>query len=124
MPINVLVIILLMLNIGIVGYALLNDTIEFAIRSATINGYFINNLISIPTLKELALGQNFRVMLPIIISTLLGIYLIILTHRIFKEKLARNIVPVISYFLFLPYFTTINWISSITKEILKTKKKW
>jgi len=124
MPINVLVILLLILNIGIIGYAFLNDTIEFAIRSATIEGYFLNNLISIPTLKELALGQNFRVMLPIIISTLLGIYLIILTHRIFKEKLMGNIIPVVSYFLFLPYFTTLNWLSSITKEILKTKKKW
>lgn len=124
MPINVLVVILLIFNIGIISYSLLNDTIEFAIRSATIEGYFINNILSIPTIKEVALGQNFRVMIPIFLYTVLGIYLIYLTHRIFKEKLARNVVPVVAYFLFVPYFMTLNWISSITKEILRTKKKW
>jgi len=124
MPVNVLVVVLLILNIGIISYSLLNDTIEFAVRSATIEGYFINSILSIPTLKEMALGQNFRIIIPLLLSSALGIYLIYMTHRVFKEKLAKNVVPVVTYFLFVPYFMTLNWLSSITKEILKTKKKW
>jgi cellulose synthase/poly-beta-1,6-N-acetylglucosamine synthase-like glycosyltransferase len=124
MPVNVLVVILLILNIGIISYSLFNDTIEFAIRSLTIEGYFVNNFLSIPSIKEIFLGQNLRIAIPIMIAFALGIYLIILTHKVFKEKLAKQIVPVVAYFLFVPYFMTVNWISSIAQEMLRTKKKW
>lgn len=124
MPINILVIILLIINISIIAYSLFNNTIEFAIRSMTIEGYFVDHVFSVPSLKDIVLGQNFRVVLPIAICVLLGVSLIILTHKIFKEKLARHIVPTVAYFIFLPYFMTVNWFSSIAQEILRTKKKW
>ncbi len=124
MPVNVLVVLLLIVNIGIIGYSLLNNTLEFAIRSATIDGYFINSVMTMPSVHDVLLSQNVRVMIPIFICALLGFYLIIITHRIFKENLSENIVPIITYFVFLPYFTTLNWISSVTQEILRTKKKW
>ncbi len=124
MPVNAIVIVLLMLNVGIISYSLFNDTIEFAIRSFTIEGYFMNNLFSLPSLKEIFLGQNLRIAIPVIMVSLLGVYLIFLTHKMFKEKLAKQIVPVVAYFLFVPYFMTLNWISSIAQEVLRTKKKW
>ena len=124
MPVNVLVVILLIINITIVGYMLLSKTVEFAIRSVTIDGYLIDSIMRFPDLKAIILGQNARIMLPIIMCSILGIYLIILTHRIFKERLSSNIFPVVSYFIFLPYFTTLNWLSSIAQELMKTRKKW
>ncbi len=124
MPVNVLVVALLIINITIVGYMLFSKTVEFAIRSVTIEGYLIDSLMHFPNIKAAILGQNARIMLPIVMSTLLGIYLIIITHRIFKERLSSNIFPVVSYFIFLPYFMTLNWISSIAQELMKTKKKW
>jgi len=124
MPVNVLVVLLLILNICIISYSLFNDTIEFAVRSLTIEGYFINSILNLPSVKEIVLSQNIRVVLPIAICSLLGISLILITHRIFKERLAKNIMPAVSYFIFVPYFMTLNWISSIAQEILKTKKKW
>jgi cellulose synthase/poly-beta-1,6-N-acetylglucosamine synthase-like glycosyltransferase len=124
MPINILVVMLLIINISIISYSLLNNSVEFAIRSFTIEGYFMNSLFNLPTLKEIVLGQNLRIIIPIALATLMGVYLIILTHRIFKEKLAKNIVPVVAYFLFLPYFMTLSWFSSICQEIARTKRKW
>ncbi len=124
LPVNLIVIILLVLNIGIISWAFFSDTIEFAVRSATIDGYFLSRIFDLPSLKEVLLGQNLRIVIPLAASTGLGIYLIVLTHRAFKEKLARQILPVVSYFLFVPYFMTINWISSIAQEVFKAKRKW
>lgn len=124
MPVNILVVSLLIINISIIGYAFLKDSLEFMIRSITIEGYFLNNFIDWPSIKEIMLSQNLRVVFPITILTLLGFYLIFLTHKIFKEKIARNIIPIAAYFLFLPYFMTLNWISSFTQEMMKTKRKW
>jgi len=124
MPINVIVIILLMVNVSIITYSLFNKTIEFAIRSMTIEGYFANNILSMPTFENIILGQNLRIMIPITICALLGFALIFLTHKIFKENLSKHVVPTVAYFLFLPYFMTLNWFTSIAHEIFKTKRKW
>lgn len=124
MPVNLLVVILLVVNIGIISFFFLGDAIEFAVRSITLEGYLINSLLDFPSVKEMFLGQNLRIMLPIMMATVLGIYLIIVTHRIFREKLARQIVPVAAYFIFVPYFMTLNWLSSIAQEVFRTKRRW
>ena len=123
MPINVLVVAVLMINISIIAYSFLDRIIEFTIRSATIKGYFWT-ILEFPTLKEIFLAQNLRIMIPIILATVLGFYLILHAHKRFNEKITKNIIGAVGYFLFIPYFTTANWISSIFQEIFKTKRKW
>jgi len=124
MPVNVLVVGLLITNISIIAYNFLDQMIEFTIRSATIKGYFWTKLLEYPTLQELMLAQNLRIMLPIILATVLGFYLILHAHKRLNEKITKNITGAVGYFLFIPYFTTANWISSIFQEALKTKRKW
>jgi cellulose synthase/poly-beta-1,6-N-acetylglucosamine synthase-like glycosyltransferase len=124
MPVNIIVVILLMINIGIISYSLLTEGLETLVRSLTIEGYLINRLLDFPTIKHLMLGQNLRIMIPLAFMTVLGFYLIFLSHRQLKENVFKNITGTISYFLFIPYFTTVNWISSIYQEISKTKRKW
>jgi len=123
MPADAVVVLLLLLNVGIVSYSLLNDTIEFAIRTATIDGYLTRSL-EIPSIKEILLSQNLRIVFPVMAVSLLGIFFIYITHKAFRENISKNIVPVLSYFIFLPYFTTLNWFSCIAQEVLRTKKKW
>ncbi len=124
MPVNVIVVALLMINIGIISYSLIADGLETLIRSLTIEGYLINRLLDFPTLKQLTLGQNLRIIMPIAIATVFGFYLIFVAHRRLKENVFKNITGAVSYFFFIPYFTTVNWISSIFQEIFKTKRKW
>ncbi|MBD3303628.1 glycosyltransferase [Candidatus Woesearchaeota archaeon] len=124
MPVNVLVVGLLITNISIIAYNFLDQTIEFTIRSATIKGYFWTKLLEYPTLQELMLAQNLRIMLPIMLAAVLGFYLILHAHKKFNEKITKNIIGAAGYFLFIPYFTTANWISSIFQEVFKTKRKW
>lgn len=124
MPVNVLIVILLITNISIIAYSLLDRMLEFTIRSATIKGYFWTTMLEYPTLQELMLGQNLRIMIPIILATVLGFYMILHAHKRFNEKITRNLIGAVGYFLFIPYFTTANWISSIFQEVFKTKRKW
>ncbi len=124
MPVNVIIVITLIVNIAIIMINLLDTSTEFLYRSATINGYFWKTLTDVPTMNEMVLAQNYRIIVPIAIVTLLGLYLIWQSHRKFNEKITKNITGAIAYFLFIPYFTTINWISSIFQEVFKTKRKW
>ena len=124
LPINVIAVVLLIVNIGIITFDSLNRFVEFALRSFTIPGYFITQMTSFPTLQELILARNIQVYLPIAIAMALGIYLIYFAHRLFKENFRKQIAPLISYMLIMPYFSTVNWVSSIYQEVSKSKRKW
>ena len=124
LPVNALAIILLVINIAIISVMFFSNTYELIIRSLTIKGYFINWITDLPTFKDLLLAQSFHIIIPLIISALLGFYMIYKAHKQFREKLIRHAFPIITYFLLIPYFITINWITSIIKEILKFKRSW
>jgi len=124
MPVNILVVAVLLLNISIIAYNFFDRMIEFTIRSATIDGYFWTRILDMPTLQQVLLGQNLRIMVPIMLATVFGFYLILHAHRRFNEKITTNLTGAVGYFLFIPYFTTANWISSIFQEVFKTKRRW
>jgi len=124
LPVNVLAVILLIANIGIIAYDLLNRFFDFVFRSFTIPDYFWTQITAWPTLKEFILARNVQVTLPVLIALILGIYLIVFAHRLFKEKFRQQLSPLISYIIVMPYFMTINWISSIAQEMSKSKRKW
>ena len=124
MPINVIAVLLLVGNIGIIVYDLSNRLFDFVFRSLTINDYFITQITSWPTLQEFILARNIQVYLPIIVAFALGVYLVILAHRMFNEQFRKQITPLLSYTLFMPYFATVNWISSIAQEVGRSKRKW
>jgi len=124
LPLNLLSVVLLLATVTIISYGGLKDLLEFVIRSVTIKGYFWNHVLDFPTLKEFLLGQNVQIVLPIFLGSVLGIWLIVIAHQRLKEKILRHIGHIWFYFLVMPYLTSIHWMSSITHEILKTKRKW
>jgi len=124
LPLNVLGIILLLTTVLIVGYGSMSDLYELLYRSLTIKGYFINHFLDFPTLKELLLGQNVQVTLPIVIGALLVAYLVYIAHQEMQERLFRHVHYAALYFFVVPYLTTVHWISAIMHETFKTKRKW
>jgi len=124
LPINVLAVILLIANIGIIVYDGLNKLFDFVFRSLTIPNCFIDRLLDFPTLKEFILARNIQIYLPIMIGFILGTYLIVFAHRLFKERFSKQIAPLVSYIIVMPYFSTVNWISSIYQELTRSKRKW
>ena len=124
LPVNVLAVILLIANVSIVAYDLSDRFTEFAIRSVTIPDYFWTTMLDFPTIKEFFLARDIQITLPLILSFVLGIYLIVFAHRFFKEELRRHITSAIAYMIVMPYFTTANWIVSVAKEVSRSKRKW
>jgi len=124
MPLNVLAVLLLVANIGIIVYDLSDRVFDFVFRSLTIPDYFFRQIMDWPTLQQFVLARNIQVYLPIIISFILGTYLIIFAHRLFKEQFRRQFAPLVSYIIVMPYFSTVNWLSSIWQEVTRSKRKW
>jgi len=124
MPINIIAVLLLVANVGIIAYDLLNRSFDFVFRSITIPDYFWTRITDFPTLQQFILARNIQVYLPIFIGLILGIYLIYFAHRLFKEQFRHQIAPLIAYTIVMPYFSTVNWVSSIVQEVSKAKRKW
>jgi cellulose synthase/poly-beta-1,6-N-acetylglucosamine synthase-like glycosyltransferase len=124
LPVNIIGVGILLLTVLLVSYGSLSDFAEMVYRSITIKGYFVNHVLDIPSLKELVLGQNIQITLPIMIGTLLGIYLIWIAHQQTQERLLRHLHYVWLYFFVASYVTTVHWITALLHEGLRTKRKW
>jgi cellulose synthase/poly-beta-1,6-N-acetylglucosamine synthase-like glycosyltransferase len=124
LPVNVMAVILLIANIGIIAYDLLNRAFDFVFRSLTISDYFWTQITNWPTIQQLILARNVQVYLPIVIALVLGFYLVVFAHRFFQEQFRKQVAPMVAYMIVMPYFSTVNWVSSIVQEIARTKRKW
>jgi cellulose synthase/poly-beta-1,6-N-acetylglucosamine synthase-like glycosyltransferase len=124
MPVNIVAVVLLIANIGIIAYDLINRSFDFVFRSLTISDYFWTRITDWPSLQQFVLARNIQVNLPVFIGLALGIYLIYFAHRLFKEQFRKQITPLFAYMIVMPYFSTLNWVSSIMQEVTRTKRKW
>lgn len=124
LPVNVLAVGLLILNIGLISFDSLHRAWDFVSRSFTLDGYFWTQLTSWPTLKEFVLARNIQITLPLFITFMLGVYLIYAAHRLFRERISQNVLPLVAYTLVMPYFSALNWVSSVAKEVRKSKRTW
>ncbi len=122
LPLNIIGIILLITTIVIVSYGSLSFIQEIIIRSTLIKSY-LPSLIQLPSLKEFILRHNIKIMFPIYMGMIAGLYLFYVGHKILDEKF-RYPFSMWGYFVIFPYMTFSHWVFSIFHEILKLKRKW
>lgn len=122
-PLNIVAVPFLLGTIGLILYQSITSLYEFAIRSLTIEGYFISQFLSVTTPKDYILGQNLKIMLPIYISSILGLYMIYASHKLVKERF-RHPFALWVYFAVFPLLTSIHWAAAIGAELTKRKRKW
>jgi hypothetical protein len=123
-PINVLAIGILMMTTLIILVDFVDKSYTFLVRSLTLPDYFTANLLNLPTLKEFVLSNNVQISLPLVISFALGVYLMWYAIKAFKESWKNQVGSIFAYFLLIPYFTAANWVASIYKEVVRSKRKW
>lgn len=123
LPLNIIGILLLLVGISVISYAIIDRLSEFIIRLATIKGYLLNHLFYIPSFKEFILAHNTKIMLPIYISSIAGLFLFYVAHKQTKEKI-KFPFTIFTYFVLYPYLVTTEWISAITQELMKFKRRW
>ncbi len=124
LPLNVLSVALLLVTVVFVSYGLIDSWWTFIARSITVNGYFLNHVLDFPSLKEFLIGQNVQVVLPLMLGTALGLWLLVIAHQRMKESLFAHVMHIWLYFIVAPYLTSVHWIATLVHETLRTKRKW
>lgn len=123
MPINVLGIPLLAGAISIIVINLSKVIYEFVSRSLLIEGYFFNSFSDWPSIKELILVQDLKVLIPFwTILTLWGFTLYV-SHKQTDQSLKPS-GSILSYLFIYPFLTAFQWVAALFKEITKSGKKW
>lgn len=122
LPISALSIIVLILNVSIIIYNGIKESIEFLIRNLTIKNYLINHVFQMPTLEEILLGQNFHIYLPILFSSIAGLY--ILLFSLAKQKIFKDFLKIPIYILTMPFVAALHWIFAIVYEFFGFKRSW
>lgn len=123
LPLNIIAVPILLGTMGLILYQSITAFYEFIIRSLTIEGYFMSTLFSVTTPRAFILGQNFKIMIPFFIASVLGLFMIYAAHKLVKERF-RHPFSLWVYFAVFPLLTSIHWVSAIGQEITKRKRKW
>ena len=123
LPLNILGVFSLLITMAIITFAVVSKITEFFIRIFKIEGYLTSYIFRLPSFKEILLSHNTKIMLPIYIASFSGIYLFYLAHKQSKEKI-KFPISILTYFVIYPYLVLLHWISAISQEILKLKRKW
>lgn len=122
-PLNILGVIILFTSIFVISYEIIRKISEEISRILNIQGYLTNHLFYIPSFKDFFLKHNTKIMLPIFIASLAGLFLFYIAHRQTKEKI-RFPFSIFTYFILYPYFVTTEWVSAIVQEFLRFKRRW
>ncbi|MBW3019419.1 glycosyltransferase [Candidatus Woesearchaeota archaeon] len=123
-PVNIASICVLLFTMLIFFYTLCYNSFIFVSRSLTIPGYISMYFTNFPTLKEIMLGHNVQVTLPLLVSLGLAVYLMFLCVRSLGESWRKHLVPFFAFFLVSPYYNAANWVASIYQEVVRTKRRW
>ncbi|MDO8661103.1 MAG: glycosyltransferase family 2 protein, partial [Candidatus Woesearchaeota archaeon] len=78
LPLNVLSVALLLTTMVFVSYGLADSWWTFIARSFSVNGYFLNHVLDFPSIKEFFIGQNVQIVLPLMLGTALGLWLLVI----------------------------------------------
>jgi len=88
-----------------------------------IKGFFWSHIFSLTSPKSFLLGQNIKIMVPILIALFLGILIFYIAHKEVKEKI-KFPFTIWAFFVILPILTVLHWLGALFGEVLKTKKQW
>ena len=123
LPLNVMGILLLVGSVAFVSYGSIINVYHIIRRSMLIKGFFWSHIFSLTSPKSFLLGQNIKIMVPILIALFLGILIFYIAHKEVKEKI-KFPFTIWAFFVILPILTVLHWLGALFGEVLKTKKQW
>lgn len=123
LPINILGMLILVVSVSLILYHLARRIIETIIRVVVIDNYLKTYLLNFPSVKDIILSHNAKLMLPIYLGSLVGVYFIYCAHKNAKERF-RDIFAVFCYIILYPYLTALHWFIAVSKELTRAKRQW
>lgn len=86
-------------------------------------GYYIPDFANFSILNKV-LGANYMIIFPIIITFLIGFYLLRLSFKVAKESVQANLSFLFPYLLLYFPMLGIFWFSAIVEELIGVKRRW
>lgn len=124
LPLNALTFLTIIVLFVLISYEVITWLYELIFRIILLKSDFIHTInLNFPSLKELLLSLDIKLLFPLTISFLLSFYLLNKAHKSMNEKLIFSPALLI-YFTVYPLLRTLHWITAFYKEVIKTKRKW
>jgi len=122
-PINVLAPIFLLILVGILVFNYAESAYYFIMKNIVIDNYLFDYFFKMPSIKTMLLSQDIKLLFPLVILTVLSVFMLFLAYSFTNSKL-RHFFSIALYYFVYPYVTAYHWIKSIKDEAIKAKKKW
>jgi len=123
-PLNVISFLTIILLFILISYEIIINLYELIFKIILLkSNIFYSFDFKFPSLHEILINTNARLLFPLFISFLLSFYILKKAHKSMNEKLIFNPALFI-YFTIYPLLRTAHWITAFYKEVIKTKRKW
>ncbi|MBW6461495.1 MAG: glycosyltransferase family 2 protein [DPANN group archaeon] len=126
LPLNILGIFIVFLTTTIVFNGIFT-WLKYIYQRTIIAETSILNLIDILTIKQTLLTINFKITIPLLIITAIGLYMMYKAHKLIENKIDLSPKSIIAFLLFLTVYSwivTLSWICSLILELRKSKRVW
>ena len=123
MPLNVITFFMVILLFFLISYELLARMYEFIFKAILLKNNLFIIYLDFPTIKELVLNIDLKLIFQFIITFFLSVYLLNKAHKSMNEKILFN-PSLLIYFTVYPILRMMHWIVAFYKEIRNTKRKW
>lgn len=121
-PLNFLTVFLVILTFILATYEILRLVYNFILKLISYRSDIIYSY-KFPTLKELLFKLDLKIIFPMIISLILAFYIYNKAHKFANEKW-KFPLALILYITIYPSLRVIHWLTALTKELTRAKRKW
>ena len=122
LPLNVLTFFTIVILFVFISYEVFTNLYESIFNLFLLKNNYLYS-IEFPSLKQLLLNMNVKLIFPLTISFFLSFYLLKKAHKSMGEKFIFNPALLI-YFTAYPLLRTLHWMAAFYKEIIRSKRKW
>lgn len=122
LPLNALTLMTVVTLFLLIGYELSTNIYELIFKIALLKENLFYSF-NFPSIKDLLININIKLMFPLFVSFLLSFYLLNKAHKSMNEKFIFN-PALLLYFTVYPLLRTLHWIVAFYKEVVRTKRKW
>jgi len=122
MPLNALTFFTIIALFIVISYEIFSRLYNFLFNVMLLKSNIFYS-INLPSLRELLLSTNIKLIFPLTISFFLSFYLLNKAHKSMNEKFLFNPALLI-YFTVYPILRTVHWMTAFYKETIRNKKRW
>lgn len=123
MPLNIIAVFSVLIFFALAFYNIGKWLYEFITRSIMIDNYLKEYFVYWPSVKQILLSQDVKILFPVVILLFLSSVIIFISYRRVKERFSGKGSIILYLFLF-PYLVSAHFVSALWKEVTKANKKW